>query len=242
MAVGTSVSIHRAIAAFCASGAGEHHRYRSWEHCYRYFRQARSEGLTADRGNAALQLAFYLASWGMYRGSSFLLQHTYTVHRSVIDVIAERRFNDLWAADFGASETDDRFIPLVLELIVDLKQAYKPFAPATGSAQPTDALITKIILGTLGCLPARDRYFNDGFKTAGFRYSSLDDNFIRCVLSFCNKHRGEFEKERRLIEQRSGIHYPLMKLVDMYFWQIGYQLDMEARINLRSQVVKTTKS
>lgn len=28
----------------------------------------------------SLQLAFYLASWGMYRGSSFLLQKYYRVH------------------------------------------------------------------------------------------------------------------------------------------------------------------
>jgi hypothetical protein len=31
------VSIHRATSAFYASAAGEHHRYRSWEHCYTTF-------------------------------------------------------------------------------------------------------------------------------------------------------------------------------------------------------------
>ena len=29
------------------------------------------------------------------------------------------------------------------------------------------------------------------------------------------------------IKQNRGIHYPLMKLVDMYFWQIGYEEDRE---------------
>lgn len=42
----------------------------------------------------------------MYRGSSFLLQHAYTVHRGVIDLIADTRFDGLWAADFGAGEAD----------------------------------------------------------------------------------------------------------------------------------------
>ena len=32
----------------------------------------------------SLQLAFYLASWGMYRGSSFLIQKDYRVHIPVV--------------------------------------------------------------------------------------------------------------------------------------------------------------
>src|ERR1700754_3443541 len=68
--------------------ADPHHRYRSWEHCYRFFRARTPAAIIADKDAAALQLGFYLASWGLYRGSSFLLQHTYTVHRWVIDLIA----------------------------------------------------------------------------------------------------------------------------------------------------------
>jgi hypothetical protein len=222
------VSIHRSIAAFQRSAEGEHHRYRSWGHCYSYFRQARRNGLAADRDHAALQLAFYLASWGMYRGSGFLLQHTYTVHRGVIDVIAEARFDDLWDADFGATDTDSQLMPRVRELIVALRQAYKLFAATTGSDQPTDILITKIILGTFGCLPACDRYFIAGFKSEGFSFSRLNDNFVGRVLSFCHQHRHQLEKEQARIEERGGIHYPLMKLVDMYFWQLGYEQDTDA--------------
>jgi hypothetical protein len=37
------------------------------------------KGISGDRDHAALQLGFYLASWGMYGGSSFLLQYDYTV-------------------------------------------------------------------------------------------------------------------------------------------------------------------
>jgi hypothetical protein len=61
------VRLHRSLAV------DEHHRYRSWEHCYRYFRQRRHLRADRDIDHAALQLGFYLASWGMYRGSSFLL-------------------------------------------------------------------------------------------------------------------------------------------------------------------------
>jgi len=33
---------------------------------------------------------------------AFLLQHAYTVHRGVIDLIAGKCFDDLWNTDFGA--------------------------------------------------------------------------------------------------------------------------------------------
>ena len=215
------MSVQRAISAYYRDDVGEHARYRSWEHCYRYFRRARREGLAADRDHAALQLGFYLASWGMYRGSSFLLQHAYTVHRGVIDLIAGKCFDDLWNADFGARETDGRFIPLVRELVAGIRREYKPFAPAKGSGQPTDTLITKVILGTFGCLPACDQYFIEGFKSEGFPYSYLNDKLVERVLAFCQANLPELQKDQARIEQTSGLRHPLMKLVDMYFWQIG---------------------
>jgi hypothetical protein len=217
------MSIHHVIAAYHGDALGEHHRYRSWEHCYRYFRRATHGGPRAARDHAALQLAFYLASWGMYRGSSFLLGYTYTVHRSVVELLDETRFQELWKTDFGASATDGRLIPRIHELIAAIRQAYKPFAPKNDSAQPTDTLITKVILGTFGCLPACDRLFIDGFKRAGFKYSYLNDNFVQRIFGFCQDELPRLQKEQALIQEKSGIRYPLMKLVDMYFWQIGYE-------------------
>lgn len=41
-------------------------RYRSWEHCYSNFYHAREKN-NIDVDYLSLQLAFYLASWGMYR-------------------------------------------------------------------------------------------------------------------------------------------------------------------------------
>lgn len=219
------VNIHQAIRAYYGEAADVHHRYRSWEHCYRYFRSRGPDGLAADRDHAALQLAFYLASWGMYRGSSFLLRHTYTVHHGVIDLIAEPRFTALRDADFGASETDDQFVPSIRELIGAVRHAYKPFASTAKSGRPTDTLITKVILGTFGCLPACDRYFINGFKSEGFRYSYLNEKFIECVLGFCQANLADLRREQASIEASSGVSYPLMKLVDMYFWQIGYDQD-----------------
>ena len=69
----------------------EHGRYLSWKHCYRAFGENRNktDDLTVDY--LALHLAFYLASWGMYRGSSFLLQKDYKVHIPVVHIVQEEK-------------------------------------------------------------------------------------------------------------------------------------------------------
>jgi hypothetical protein len=169
--------------------AGEHHRYRSWEHCYRYFHTNTPEAIAADRDHAALQLGFYLASWGMYRASSFLLQHAYTVHRGVIDLFVVPKFSPL-RERFGAGEDDTKFVPLILEAAGVIREAYRPFAPAVESRQASDTLVTKVILGTFGCLPACDRYFIKGWRSAGFKCSYLNSRFAMRVLRFCRDKSG----------------------------------------------------
>ncbi|MFT8351735.1 hypothetical protein [Clostridium saccharoperbutylacetonicum] len=54
----------------------ENARYLSWEHCYKVFQEAHNRATLTDNDidYLVLHLAFYLASWGMLRDSSFLLQ------------------------------------------------------------------------------------------------------------------------------------------------------------------------
>ena len=109
-------------------------------------------------------------------------------------------------------------LPTVLAAVNAVREAYSPFG------QSTDTLVTKVLLGTLGCMPACDRYFLCGFKRAGFSYSYLNAPFIERLLLFCRTNLSELRGVQERIESSNGMHYPLMKLVDMYFWQIGYEL------------------
>ena len=72
----------------------EYGRYRSWEHCYSHFMKARGQN-DIDYDYLSLQLSFYLASWGMYRGSSFLLQKDYRVHIPVVKELLSEKYKDL---------------------------------------------------------------------------------------------------------------------------------------------------
>lgn len=73
-------------------------RYRSWEHCYKCFNDARNNS-ASDLDYLSLQLAFYLASWGMYRGSSFLLQKDYKVHVPVVEELLKVHYNGLFGLE-----------------------------------------------------------------------------------------------------------------------------------------------
>src|SRR5690554_3174640 len=59
----------------------EYHRYKSWDNCFKAFSMPNKSEVHV------LELAFYLASWGMYRGSSGLLQKNHLIHRGAVDIV-----------------------------------------------------------------------------------------------------------------------------------------------------------
>ncbi len=73
-------------------------RYHSWEHCYKCFNDARHVR-KPDYDYLSLHLAFYLASWGMYRGSSFLLQKDYKVHIPIVNELLKKKYDRLAGID-----------------------------------------------------------------------------------------------------------------------------------------------
>jgi hypothetical protein len=176
--------IRETIQAYCRDTAGEHDRDRSWEHCYRYFKLHSPEKLAADRSHAALQLGFYLASWGMYRGSCFLLKYAYTAHLGVIEQLAAPEFTSLWQHEFGPTEDGRKLIPVILASVTAIREAYRPFAPNSEDRQASDTLVTKILLGTFGCFPACDRYFIDGTKSVGLKGPYVNSKLIEDLLAF----------------------------------------------------------
>ena len=57
-------------------------RGRSWDRCYSFFQRYHElsrEKQKAKKELACLHLGFFLASWGMFRGSGSLMQKEYTI-------------------------------------------------------------------------------------------------------------------------------------------------------------------
>jgi len=70
----------------------------SWSICHEEFQKA-SEQSNPNYDLLALHLGFYLASWGMYRGSSFLKALDYRIHYPAVKMMLEEQYRDLFAID-----------------------------------------------------------------------------------------------------------------------------------------------
>lgn len=196
----------------------KNHRYMSWEHCFKYFSQT-----NPNEEMACLYLAFYLASWGMYRGSSFLLWKDYLVHREVVKRLLSS--THLRSVDF--SQECSAEIDQIFEWSDWIRNWYEEhIREVNGKSRKihvTDTLTTKILLGTLGCIPAYDRYFIGGLRAEKLSYSRISKPHFRSLVEFYKHNKGDFDSAQVEIKKKSGVYYPAMKLVDMYFWQIGFE-------------------
>jgi hypothetical protein len=208
------------------------HRYKSWDHCHNYFLTAKGkikQGQTVDLKDASLMLAFYLASWGMLRNSG-LLWKDYTVHINVANIVLSNTYDVLW----NDCTFDDKFTALCIELYNEIEEAYeqidyfrwdtKSKKYEKGTVSATATLVTKVILGTIGCLPAYDDYFMYSAKTLIHGNHSLSktrrQQSIKTLVNYVN---GNQNKLCAVQKESIGIieNCTIMKVVDMIFWEYG---------------------
>jgi len=78
-------------------------------------------------------------------------------------------------------------------------------------------LTTKIILGTIGCIPAYDRFFIAGLETEKIQKKFNSKKSFIQMIDFYLKNKEELDNLRAKFRD-----YPLMKILDMYFWVEGY--------------------
>lgn len=203
-------------------------RYRSWEHCYLDFYKARNNTMP-NYEYLSLQLSFYLASWGMYRGSSFLLQKDYKIHIPIIEEILKAKYNPLMGIDCCELKKEDN-MNLLFELGEYIKNYYNYVRRSVRNqnikSDISDTLLTKILMGTLGCVPAYDRYFIKGIKKERVAIGNYNMKSILQLIKFYE----EYSDKLNLLQEQlivDDLKYPQMKILDMAFWQIGYDEDMK---------------
>jgi hypothetical protein len=106
-----TVDINANLAAFLQDRTPEA-RYASFDYCFNYFQEARDSGNTAQLADdehrmlSCFQLGFFLASWGMMRGSGDLYQ------RSVRDLLRRvRGLHGLMAHHRDPAGQDQQHVP-----------------------------------------------------------------------------------------------------------------------------------
>jgi len=199
----------------------KNHRYMSWEHCFNAFQKPEH---STDKDYLSLQLAFYLASWGMYRGSSALLWKDYKIHYETVNII--QGYDTIRCC--SDKEIDKNQIEKIITAKDDIAKHYREVeyikptneGEKKGFITATDTLITKILLGTLGCVPAYDRLLLIGLKEEKIE-KSFNKKSLNSLFDFINNNIADLKAVQEKINQKEGCYYPIMKIVDMYFWEVG---------------------
>ncbi|MBU1180315.1 hypothetical protein KJ885_05205 [Patescibacteria group bacterium] len=187
-------------------------RYASFDYCFNYFQTFREKNKikelanTENIQNSCLHLAFYLASWGMFRGSSFLLEKS---SRHFIPLIKEISIFDRKIWEIDANNYTEENIKLLLEFKERISKLLG------GDKKPSDILSTKIMLGVFGNVPAFDEFFKKGFGCSTFGKKSL-----KKISEFYQKHKNDIDKFKIytfnfLTGKETKRSYTNAKIIDM---------------------------
>lgn len=210
--------------------ANENVRFKSWEYCYKSFQMAYKNQLDKETIDyLSLQLSFYLASWGMYRGSSFLLELDYKIHEYVVKLLF--KYKTLWETRINAdlNQNFETFYKELFELIIKIKKYYSEKRASVKKDNPpkseiSDTLVSKILLGTIGCVSAYDRYFISSLDLIDGCQKKLNKNSVESLIKYYKKHFKKFESLRNKMSSKD-LEYSQMKVLDSCFWQYGYDLE-----------------
>jgi hypothetical protein len=160
-------------------------RYASFDYCYNYF--YKNTELLVDVEKSCLVLCFYLASWGMFRGSSFILRKSAVYFKPLIEYIDKLAKKDQSLWDIDVDKYDDENIKKILDARDEIKKCI------IREREHADKTLTgKIMLGVFGCIPAFDRYFCDTLKkeTKGCGFTRIDEKSLHAIKEFYEKTKG----------------------------------------------------
>ena len=160
-------SIEKAVNQFVAQLEKDpHNGYKSWEHCFSTFQHASEQ----DIDFLCLHLGFYLASWGMLRGSSFLLKEkSIKFFEKLIDLIV--KYKELWEVD--VDKYSEKNIQTICEFYEEVKKVW------TNDENISQTLITKILMGVYGCVPSFDQFFVKGMRDCYYKMGKFENRLKR---------------------------------------------------------------
>ena len=194
-------------------------RYASYDFCYGYFQTYRGI-LSADMENSCMQLWSYLASWGMLRGSSKLQQRSPAALKPLIEYL-DKADKQLWLMD--VDEYDEANIECLLKAYTDIDNILTEIlSDRKNEKHRSITLVTKIMLGVFGNVPAFDRYFTETFHEIYGGFSSFHRYELEKIRDFYLDNKlllDKMAKDMYVIDfngHPTSLKYTKAKLIDMF--------------------------
>lgn len=191
-------------------------RNASYDLCYLYFQKNHGR-LSNDMENACMNLWSYLASWGMLRNSQLLYKSPACLKQLII------YFDQLQPSDWTM---DVPSYPLcknrILQIYNDMECILHKIIPLQ---RYLCTLITKIMLGVLGCVPAFDRNFTNTFQILYGGFYRLSNNELDNTYAFFRNFQNLFNNKKIFVIDFNGkptnYIYTIAKLIDMFGFIVG---------------------
>jgi len=194
-------------------------RYASFDYCFNYFQSFRENGnisKLADNKNiqsSCMHLAFYLASWGMFRGSSFLLEKSARYFTPLIKKISkfDKKIWEIDADNYAGKNS--------IKLLLNFK---KQASELLGDdKKPSDTLITKIMLGVFGNIPAFDDFFKKFLKKEKY-CQTFNETSLKQLGDYYERNSNKIKKYKHkiftfdfLTGNETKRNYTNAKIIDM---------------------------
>lgn len=218
-------NIQDMIDEFQSKNNDKTERYTSFDYCFNHFKQP-SEYILKDMEKSCLVIGFYLASWGMLRGSSFLLTKSIRYYEPLVEYIANADKN-LWNID--VDNYTDVNINKIITVYNDIKKEI-----IGGKKHVHLTLVTKIMLGVFGMIPAFDSFFCKSFKEifneCGF--TVVNKKSLKCISDFYIANKIDIDTASNKIFtkkyanfQNTNFKYTKAKIIDMYGFTLANPLN-----------------
>lgn len=198
-----------------------YHRYLAWELCYEHFYRyfcGDKMHMRQDYELAALNLGMYLANNSFYRPKSKIMNLTYLIFAPITVLIRKNR--NLFGIDIFNCDVDG-VVNQIFTLRDDIAKELKVY-----KLDNLDLLISQIMLGTLGCTVAYDSYVTISLRKNGI-LGTFSPESLKQVINFAIEHKENIETILQeyicpiRLKNKDELKYPPMKILDMYFWQLG---------------------
>lgn len=217
----------------------DYHRYTSWKYCYRvsqavYSKYKDGKITDFDYDYLALNLGFFLASWGMFRNSN-LFYLGYKVHIEPIKFLFNQSV--LW-------ENGNIPGPVLKAINQGLIDKYSGKCEGIELTM-TDTLFTKILLGLTGRVMAFDRFCKTAMRKLGYNAGLYGKNsgWVKVQRDFL-KYEEAFAKYPTCLQKykplavENGVYvesdeeclYPIAKNVDRFMFELGMLYDALGKI------------
>ena len=202
-------------------------RLKAWEFLYEYIwdesRDHWADLISDDQiDTTALHIGFYLANWGMFRGSSGLLQNS---NLDLMKALARSLFTgqgpellELSMSDFTTGASNLTYNQKLLD------DVFNSLEKLATNVSWTDTLKTKILMGVWGECPALDRFYIAACRDLFPRLPHITAASGKGLTALADEVQKMNIRPLAFKTGRLRLPYPTARVMDMAMFQYGLGL------------------